>query len=70
MFAHVCARRLAGVHVSPQNVNRPEDFLPADQTERSAVRGREAEEERTLMMLTVRTERGGLGSEEKERWNR
>lgn len=57
MFAHVCARRLAGVHVSPQNVNRPEDFLPADQTEeRSVVRGREAEEERTLMMLTVRKE--------------
>lgn len=77
MFAHVCARRLAGVHVSPRNVNRPEDFLPADQTEeRSAVRGREAEEERTLMMLTVRKEgrskwgkeRGGLGSEEKEKW--
>lgn len=57
MFAHVCARRLAGVHVSLQNVNRPEDFLPADQTEeRSVVRGREAEEERTLMMLTVRKE--------------
>lgn len=45
MFAHVCARRLAGVHVSPQNVNRPKDFLPADQTEisgeREGGRGRE-----------------------------
>lgn len=61
MFTHVCARRQAGVRVSLQNVNTPEDFLPADQTEgRWVVRGREGgrgKDDEGKMMLTVRKER-------------